>query len=418
MKRTIKFSKLYIPAAIFSIALVVFGLVGYFVFGGFNMGVDFRAGINETVQLAIPAMEVTYSGEGNAKLKVAEKSASLVIVGTKRDDKTVDFDFAAYKTVGELASAFSAIAGVSAEVKGDRELASSAILASQQGSDELGAEPFRIHRKILKPAERFAEIEAIRELANGIGDAAVQVAGDKTQQIYVIRIQDKGTEPDFSKTIPDKIKAALVAKFGADTIIVRSTNIVGAAFSKDLGFQAVWIMALAVVAILIYAMVRFKPQFAFGAVLAVIHDALMMVAFVAWTRLEFNTSTIAAILTILGYSINDTIVIFDRIRENRKLNPDMAYIPLLDNALTETLGRTIITTLTTLLCVVTLFLATSGNMKDFALVLIVGMLSGIYSTVYIATAFTALWENISKKNAERKAQREHAPKLNAKTAKA
>jgi preprotein translocase subunit SecF len=124
----------------------------------------------------------------------------------------------------------------------------------------------------------------------------------------------------------------------------------------------------------------------------------MMVMFVTWTRLEFNTSTIAAILTILGYSINDTIVIFDRIRENTKLYPDMEYSKLMDFSNTEMLGRTIITSLTTMLCVVTLFIFTRGVMQDFALVLIVGMISGTYSTIYIATAFSVAWNKIAKKN--------------------
>jgi preprotein translocase subunit SecF len=156
-------------------------------------------------------------------------------------------------------------------------------------------------------------------------------------------------------------------------------------------------MALAVLAILIYAMIRFEPKFAIGAVLAIVHDALIMVAFVVWSRLEFNSNTIAALLTVLGYSINDTIVIFDRIREDKKLYPDMPFGQLVDFANTVTLGRTIITSLTTMLCVVTLFLNTSGSMKDFALVLIVGMTSGVYSTIYIATAFTVAWDNIANR---------------------
>jgi preprotein translocase subunit SecF len=113
--------------------------------------------------------------------------------------------------------------------------------------------------------------------------------------------------------------------------------------------------------------------------------------------MEFNTTSIAAILTILGYSINDTIVIFDRIREDRKLDPGAKLSAVIDKSVTETLGRTIITTLTTMLAVFSLYIFTSGSIKDFALALLVGMVSGTYSTVFIATGFVHLWENIKNK---------------------
>lgn len=102
--------------------------------------------------------------------------------------------------------------------------------------------------------------------------------------------------------------------------------------------------------------------------------------------MEFNSTTIAAILTIVGYSINDTVVVFDRIRENIRLNPKLALVDVLDLAQTEVLSRTIITTVTTMLAAISLYIFTSGSMKDFALALLVGMISGVYSTIYIAGA--------------------------------
>ena len=156
-------------------------------------------------------------------------------------------------------------------------------------------------------------------------------------------------------------------------------------------------MAAAMIFILIYASIRFKPRFAVGAVLAIAHDALVMVSFIAWTRMEFNTTTIAAILTILGYSINDTIVVFDRVRESQRLYFDLGYREILDRSLSETLSRTIITTLTTMLAVLSLYFFTTGSMKDFALALLVGMISGIYSTIFIASGWTLLWEKYTGK---------------------
>jgi preprotein translocase subunit SecF len=118
--------------------------------------------------------------------------------------------------------------------------------------------------------------------------------------------------------------------------------------------------------------------------------------------MEFNTITIAAVLTILGYSINDTIVIFDRIRETRRIYPDDDFRSILDRAVSETLSRTVITTLTTMLAVVSLYIFTTGSIRDFALCLIVGMISGVYSTIFIASGFVLFWDTTAKKRAEKK----------------
>ncbi|HOX18557.1 MAG TPA: protein translocase subunit SecF, partial [Spirochaetales bacterium] len=115
------------------------------------------------------------------------------------------------------------------------------------------------------------------------------------------------------------------------------------------------------------------------------------------------TTTLAAILTILGYSINDTIVIFDRIREDRKLRPNEKLADILDESITETFGRTIITTVTTLLAVVSLAIFTSGSIRDFAIALIVGMISGAYSTIFIASGFVKLWDDTRTRRAAAKA---------------
>ena len=121
-----------------------------------------------------------------------------------------------------------------------------------------------------------------------------------------------------------------------------------------------------------------------------------MTGFIVWTGMEFSSTTIAAYLTILGYSINDTIVIYDRIRENTRILPSISFKERLDISLSETLSRTILTTLTTLLAVVSLYVFTTGSMKDFALALIVGMLSGTYSTVFIASAFISFTSKFVK----------------------
>jgi preprotein translocase subunit SecF len=143
---------------------------------------------------------------------------------------------------------------------------------------------------------------------------------------------------------------------------------------------------------LIYSTIRFKFHYAVGLVIGIMYDALVVIGFVAWTRMEFTTSTIAAILTIIGYSTNNTIVVFDRIRETKRIYPDDSFVDVLNRSLSETLNRTIITTVSTLIAVLSLFIFTVGSMKDFALALIIGMLSGVFTTMFIASGIAYFLE--------------------------
>jgi preprotein translocase subunit SecF len=403
MKKVINFHKGFLPAVLISTAVIFSGIGAFIGFHGFKMGVDFAAGLNETVRIAQPAMELTYSGQGHAQIGLSATAARITISGTTdKSDKVVDFPLAQYKTINDLATALNTVANVQAAVKDGATLESAILIPLQQGENLLGATPFILHRGLAAGESPFADVAKIRAAAETIGSSAVQAVGAKNAQEYMIRIEDNGKDPNFSKVVTGKLFNALTDVYGADKIIVESTNFVGARFSKDLGGQAAWLTVLAILAILVYCLIRFKIQYALGAVLSVLHDGLIMVAFIAWSRIEFNTQSIAAILTILGYSINDTIVNYDRIREDRRLYPDKPYRHVLDLAITETLSRTIITSLVTLLCVITLCVFTTGDMRNFTILLIVGMLAGTYSTIYIAGAFVDWWnESVEKRRQKR-----------------
>ncbi|MDR3166965.1 MAG: protein translocase subunit SecF, partial [Treponema sp.] len=264
---------------------------------------------------------------------------------------------------------------------------------------QLGSEPFVIH--YLAPDTEIIPIDEVRSALLPLGSVSVQILGEPAERRFMIRMHD--SEIGEEEQIPaERIITTLETRFGAGGVVVTRADYVGSRFSKNITNQAGILLALTLVLILIYASIRFRPQFAIGAVLAIAHDALIMVAFITWTRMEFNTTTIAAILTILGYSINDTIVIFDRIRETRRIYPDDVFVTILDRALTETLGRTIITTATTMLAVLSLFIFTTGSMKDFALALLIGMVSGVYSTIFIASGFVNYWDIQAKKKAKKK----------------
>ncbi len=396
MKRVVQFSKLYVPAAIFSTGLILLGIIGYLVMG-FNLGVDFQAGINQTVQLAYPALNVTYEGKGNVTMSVAADKLTIVFSGAEVENKTVVIDYEKAPALSDLASAISVNSGIVASVVDQPTTATKLLVPTFQGDTRLGPEPFVMHRAPANEAENFSTIEKVRDSLKGQGDISVQQVRPVSLQRYLIRVQDKGKEKGFSQTAPALIRTSLETAFGASRVVVMKTDYVGARYSQSLTKTSAILILATVLVILLYATLRFGFQYGMGAVLATLHDALIMVCFVVWTRMEFNTSTIAAILTILGYSINDTIVQFDRVREERRLRPTERFNDVLNSALTITLSRTIITTLCTMLTVVALIVFTTGSIQDFAIALFVGMISGTYSTLYIASAFVLWWEDKKEK---------------------
>jgi preprotein translocase subunit SecF len=399
MKKIIRFSKFFFPAAVISVILAAAGIVGYIVKGGFNLGVDFQAGLIQEVRFAPTAFSLTWSGRGNASVSFDRAALYVIISGAGVEGKTYTFPLAEYRTAGALTQALaSQVDGLSASLTAPAGIDSQWLIHSAQGNPQLGSEPYVVH--YLEPGSEAVNIGDVRDSLTSLGQTvSVQSLGAPQDRHFMIRLEDSEIE---GAGIPaEKIIDTLEAYFGRGEVVVIRSDYVGSRFSKNLTDQAGILLALTLALILIYASIRFKPQFAVGAVIAIVHDALIMVAFIVWTRLEFNTTTIAAILTILGYSINDTIVIFDRIRETRRIYPDDAFVDVLDRSLTETLSRTIITTVTTMLAVVSLYIFTTGSMKDFALALLVGMVSGVYSTVFIASGFVNFWD-VQKAKKEKK----------------
>jgi preprotein translocase subunit SecF len=399
MKRIIPFSKGFLPAVLISAVLAIAGITGYIVMGGFNLGVDFQAGLIQEIRFAPPAFSMTWSGRGNAAVSFDRSGLYIAVSGAGVEGTTHSFPFAEYRTLDSLIQGLGQVEGLKTLIFGDGGIDSQGLIYSAQGNPQLGTEePYVVHYQ--NQDGRITGIQEVRDSLISLGESvSVQQAGDLLEQHYLIRVI-------FGKNAETKISSGqliqlLAASFGRNNLVLIRSDEVAERFSKDLTNQAAVLLALTLGLILLYASIRFKPQYAVGAVSAIVHDALIMVAFITWTRMEFNTTTIAAILTILGYSINDTIVIFDRIRETRRIYPDDTFVNVLNRALSETLGRTIITTFTTMLAVFSLYVVTTGSMKDFALALLVGMVSGVYSTVFIASGLVYFWE-LQKTRREKK----------------
>ncbi|MCL2070497.1 MAG: protein translocase subunit SecF [Treponema sp.] len=262
-------------------------------------------------------------------------------------------------------------------------------------------QPGMIQEVQFSPDINPVSIEDVRASLLPLGTVSVQVLGSPTERRFMIRMEESDIE--IGTGVPtERVIRALENNFGQGDVTVTSSYYVESRFSRHLAEQAIWLFTLTLLLILAYCTVRFKFQYGTGIVIAIIHDGVIMLAFIVWSQMEFNTVTIAALLTVLGYSINDKVVVFDRMRETRRIFPDYSYVDVLNRAITETLGRTIITTSTTMMAVSFLYVFTTGSMKDFALALLVGLLSSVYSTIFIASNCVLLWERRVEKKAKEK----------------
>jgi preprotein translocase subunit SecF len=180
------------------------------------------------------------------------------------------------------------------------------------------------------------------------------------------------------------VKTALTSKYGAGSYKVRRVETVGGKVGGELRKSAIWSSTIGMLAIAAYIWLRFEWQFGVGALLSLIHDVALTLGFFALTQMEFNLSIVAAILTIIGYSLNDTIVVYDRIRENLRKYRKMDIQQLLNLSTNETLSRTMMTSLSVMLTLAALLILGGDVIRGFTAAMLLGVLIGTYSSVYIA----------------------------------
>ena len=232
-----------------------------------------------------------------------------------------------------------------------------------------------------------ADIVVIRSDLNrlGLGDISIQGFGSETD--VLVRVQRQ--EGDESAQIA-AIKA-ITGALGADYDI-RRTEFVGPTVGAELAEKGVLAVVCALLAIMVYIWFRFEWQFSIAAILALAHDVLSTIGLFALTAFEFNLATVAAILTIAGYSINDTVVVFDRVRENLRRYKSYDQPAILNRSLNETLSRTVMTSVTTLLALLAIVLFGGAVLRDFALAMMWGVLIGTYSSVFVAVGALAFFD--------------------------
>jgi len=234
--------------------------------------------------------------------------------------------------------------------------------------------------------------EAVRSALDAVpGDKAVQRYGDAGQNQILIRLpQTTETEQGFALEQQATTVVGLLQKANLGTFEVLSTDIVGPVIGQDLQRKGIYATIASLVGIMLYIAFRFRLSFGVGAMVASIHDVLITLSFLVFAGYELSLNVIAAILTLVGYGVNDQIVIFDRVRENLRSNRREPMNVIINKSVNQTLPRTVITAGTTALSVLALYLFGGEVLEPFAFAMLVGIITSTYSTVFIASAIAVL----------------------------
>jgi len=238
-----------------------------------------------------------------------------------------------------------------------------------------------------------ADLNKVRSTVAGLGFAETQVQNFGTARDVMIRLPaQKGVS---SAQQSEKVLAAL--KADAPDVQLRRTEFVGPQVGDELVEDGLKALAFVVIGIMIYLAIRFEWKFAVSAIIANLHDVIIILGFFAFFQWEFSLAVLAAVLAVLGYSVNESVVIFDRIRENFRRYRKMNTVEIIDNAITSTISRTIITHGSTQIMVLSMLLFGGETLHYFALALTIGILFGIYSSVFVAAAI-AMWLGVKRED--------------------
>ena len=241
---------------------------------------------------------------------------------------------------------------------------------------------------------KFADNTDAAKIKDGLasldlGSVVVQRFGDDPNE-FLIRVQESGEGKDLSGLIAGSLDAV----YGAGQVDIRRVEMVGPQVGKDLRQKGLLSISYAMIGILVYIAWRFELRYAIGAIIALLHDVLITLGAFSITGREIDLPIIAAFLAIIGYSLNDTIIVYDRIRENYGKHQKLGFNEVVNRSINETLSRTILTSGTTLLVVLALFIFGGGVIHNFAFAMLVGIMVGTYSSVFVASPLLILWQDL------------------------
>lgn len=362
-------------AFIISLVVILAGLVSLAIRGGPELGIDFEGGtlvqilFDKPVPIGGLRDVVEKAGFSNSKIQEFGQPNEYLI----KIEKVNEAEMAAER----LLKALNAVAPESGwEVVSVKEM-----VEDIQEGKEAG-------NLIVVSGSGMPSMEALREGVREMG-VGVAAATREAQDRVAFNIPFMGIEAKAA----DRLKEAISESYPDREITVRRTETVGPKIGQELQNRAWAAIIISLFGILVYISWRFEFRFAIGAIIALIHDILITLGLFSITGKELSLVVIAAFLTIVGYSLNDTIVVFDRIRENFSLRRRASYDSMVNTSINESLSRTIITSLTTLVVVLFLFFAGGEVIHDFAFALLVGVVVGTYSSIFVASPILIEWQN-------------------------
>ena len=241
--------------------------------------------------------------------------------------------------------------------------------------------------------EQPADLESVRKVIEGLGYAEVPVQNFGSAQAVLLRLPAKAGQTSGQQS--EAVLAALKAQNPA--VALKRTEFVGPQVGQELLEHGLMALGLVIVGIVIYLAVRFEWKYAVSAIIANLHDVVIILGFFAFFQWEFSLAVLAAVLAVLGYSVNESVVIFDRIRETFRRQRKKTTVQIIDHAITSTISRTIITHGMTQIMVLSMLLLGGPTLHYFALALTIGILFGIYSSVFVAAAI-AMWLGIKRED--------------------
>jgi preprotein translocase subunit SecF len=239
--------------------------------------------------------------------------------------------------------------------------------------------------------QQRASIEQVRSALGSLAttETVIQDFGDPGSNEYLLRLEKTSVELG---SLSEQLRDALTKQFGAGQFEIRRIESVGPKVGRELRQQGAWSVVAATIMMGFYIWFRFDLRFGLGAVIALIHDVLVTIGALMLAQYEFDLTIVAALLTIVGFSVNDTVIICDRVRENMRKIRRESLESVINLSINETLSRTIITTGTAILVLIALYILGGGVIRPFAFALLVGFFSGVYSTIFIASPVILLWD--------------------------
>jgi preprotein translocase SecF subunit len=359
-----------------SVATMLLGVVGYFWHGKLNFGIEFVGGNQLTLGFRQPVEPETIrqalerAGIGAQVQRFGEADANQVLIKVAAGEGADEANQNVTSAEAVLAVVRNLV-GVTAGEKKDLNNIGSATLADllvQHDPDGLLAQG---------PDAARAAYQTVAESV---------LANRRTQGVFR-SLDEVATVPGVSAAAANTLRN--VAETGKMAVL--ANDAVSAQIGKEIRTRGAWAIVLALLGMLAYIAIRFELPYGVGAVVASLHDVLVTLGLFIVAGFEFNLTTIAAFLTLVGYSVNDTVVVFDRVRENLRKNRRGNLLEVMNHSINQTLSRTIMTSGTTILASLSLFLFGGDVLRGFAFIMTIGVIVGTYSSIYIASPFAELW---------------------------